>query len=307
MFIAALAFASALVRPLPHLGGGVVPLASVQHRPLAVAPILRARITCQAAAAAADSEDEPTSADAGGQASFVTTVFNTCKAALGAGVLALPGGVATMGDVSAALVPASALIIGLGLISAYSFSLTARMCVANGAESLGGAWEKAIGKRTSWIVPSSLAALCLGVCVAYAIILGDTFSSLAVTAGAKGFFASRHASILVSAALLFPLCSLQSLAALAPSSILGVFGVFFAGGFLRLRLKQQAYAAGGSLALAIPAAMRPSFGVVGMRPLFPSSLVLISMVATAYQAHFSAPQMYSDLNGASIAKFNQGA
>ena len=55
--------------------------------------------------------------------------------------------------------PANALIVGLGAISAYAFSLTARMCVANDAESLGEAWKKAIGERTAWIVPAALAAL----------------------------------------------------------------------------------------------------------------------------------------------------
>ena len=56
-----------------------------------------------------------------------------------------------------------------------------------------------------------LAALTLGVCVAYAIILGDTLSSVAVTAGATGALASRHASILACAVALLPLCMLQSL------------------------------------------------------------------------------------------------
>ena len=241
----------------------------------------------------------------GGDSSMTTTIFNTCKAALGAGVLAMPAGVAKLGDVPGALWPASSLILGLGLISAYSFSLTARMCEANDADSLGDAWKAAIGEKSAWIVPASLASLTLGVCIAYAIILGDTFSSVAVTAGATGALSSRHASILVCAAGLLPLCMLKSLAALGASSMVGVLGVFFTGGFLGLRLQQGAYAAGGAFAAAVAPELRPAFGVTGMQPLFPSSLVLISMVATAYQAHFSAPAFYGALKDKSIARFNQ--
>ena len=126
-----------------------------------------------------------------------------------------------------------------------------------------------------------------------------------MTAGLKGFAASRHASILLCAVALLPLCMLTSLSALAPSSIIGVLGVFVTGGFIGLRVKQGAYAAGGALAAAVAPELRPVFGATGMRPLFPSSLVLISMVATAYQAHFSAPAFYNALEGKSIAKFNQ--
>ena len=284
---------------------------TLQLRSAAVRPLsLRPQIRCAAAAVplpedgeAAAASPPPASTDEG--ASFTTTTFNICKAALGAGVLSLPSGVARMGDVPAALWPASALVIGLGVISAYTFSLTARVCDANDAETLGSAWEKAIGKDSAWVVPSALAALCLGVCAAYGIILGDTFSALAQTAGATGFAATRHASILLSAAALLPLCSLKSLAALAPSSIIGVLGVFVSGGFLWRRWAQRAYAAGGAYALSIAPALRPSFGVSGMRPLFPSSLILISMVAVAYQAHFSAPACYSGLQDKSIAKFNK--
>ena len=283
---------------------------TLQLRSAAVRPLsLRPQIRCAAAAVPLPEDGEaaasppPASTDEG--ASFTTTTFNICKAALGAGVLSLPSGVARMGDVPAALWPASALVIGLGVISAYTFSLTARVCDANDAETLGSAWEKAIGKDSAWVVPSALAALCLGVCAAYGIILGDTFSALAQTAGATGFAATRHASILLSAAALLPLCSLKSLAALAPSSIIGVLGVFVSGGFLWRRWAQRAYAAGGAYALSIAPALRPSFGVSGMRPLFPSSLILISMVAVAYQAHFSAPACYSGLQDKSIEKFNK--
>lgn len=300
-FLLCAAFAPSTVALVlqPALHRGRLP-ALAKLQPLAEAP-RRSLVTCQAAATLGDEDAAP----AEGDSSFTSTVFNTCKAALGSGVLALPAGVKMMGDVPAVLWPANALIVGLGAISAYAFSLTARMCVANDAESLGEAWKKAIGERTAWIVPAALAALTVGTCAAYAIILGDSFSSVAVTFGARGVLATRHASILACAAALLPLCLLKSLAALAPSSIIGVFGVVFTGGFLGLRLKQGAYKVGGAFHSAVAPALRPAFGAVGTKPLFPSSLVLISMVATAYMAHFSAPQFYYGLKDRSMAKFNK--
>ena len=207
-----------LLQPTLHRGRLPV-LAKLQ--PLAAAP-RRSFVTC--ASAAATLGDDDAGAPAEEASSFTATVFNTCKAALGSGVLALPAGVKMMGDVPSVLWPANCLIVGLGAISAYAFSLTARMCAANDAESLGEAWKKAIGEKTAWIVPAALAALTVGTCAAYAIILGDTFSSVAVTAGATGLLATRHASILACAVALLPLCMLKSLAALAPSSVVGVFG-----------------------------------------------------------------------------------
>ena len=161
-FLLCAAFAPSTVALVlqPALHRGHLPvLAKLQ--PLAETP-RRSLVTCQAAATLGDEDAAP----AEGDSSFTSTVFNTCKAALGSGVLALPAGVKMMGDVPAVLWPANALIVGLGAISAYAFSLTARMCVANDAESLGEAWKKAIGERTAWIVPAALAALTVRPCAA---------------------------------------------------------------------------------------------------------------------------------------------
>ena len=45
---------------------------------------------------------------------------------------------------------------------------------------------------------------------------------------------------------------------------------------LGLRPKQGAYAVGGAFHSSVAPALRPAFGTVGAKPLFPSSLVLIS-------------------------------
>lgn len=58
-----------------------------------------------------------------GTATMSNEVFNLVKNIVGAGVLSLPAGVAAFGDHPGALVPGTALIVLLGLLSAYCFSI----------------------------------------------------------------------------------------------------------------------------------------------------------------------------------------
>ena len=56
------------------------------------------------------------------------SIFNLMKNILGAGVLALPAGVAAFSDSKTALAPALALTATLGLTSGYCFSTIGRLC-----------------------------------------------------------------------------------------------------------------------------------------------------------------------------------
>lgn len=44
-----------------------------------------------------------------------------------------------------ALIPAAALTTALGSLSAYCFTLIARVCALNKVETYGEAWEKSVG------------------------------------------------------------------------------------------------------------------------------------------------------------------
>lgn len=83
------------------------------------------------------------------------------------------------------LIPASGLLVGLAALSAYSFFLIGRICHATGASSLGEAWEKEVGTRSSWIVSAACFSCAFGSAITYSILLGDAFASLATTAGLK--------------------------------------------------------------------------------------------------------------------------
>mmetsp|Transcript_10766 Transcript_10766/g.19640 ORF Transcript_10766/g.19640 Transcript_10766/m.19640 type:complete len:514 (-) Transcript_10766:109-1650(-) len=236
--------------------------------------------------------------------------FNLMKGMAGASVLALPSGVAAVGDVPLALVPATALMVSLGTLSAYSFLTIGRICCMSGNEdvrSLNDAWTNEVGANSAWIISLCCFLVTFGATLAYSILLGDTFSSLAATAGAKGIWASRHASILaITPTILFQLCHLESLAALAPFSIAGTLCLFATSIFMSIR----AFVGGryalpnGAFLASLASEFRPTFGKIGLSKIAsPSALILGSMTATSYLVHFSAPEFYSTLKDNSLPRF----
>lgn len=245
-----------------------------------------------------------------------SAIFSLIKACVGGGVLSLPAGVAMIGDVPAALFPASILISVLGALSAYCFFMIGRICyfaeATNGRSthhitSLGEAWEKEVGKNNSWLITLACFLMTSCAALAYSIMLGDAVSSLAATAGIKGIFATRHASIIaVTIAALYPLCSLQSLAALTPVSVLGVTGTLITCGFMGVRsMPGSPYSLPDGMFLpTIEPHLRPVFSLNGMsKALSPSALVLGSMAATSYLVHFSAPDFYNALKDNTLKRF----
>ena len=135
----------------------------------------------RAAAAAA------TAADDDDKTSLSASTFNLIKACVGSGVLALPAGVAAFSDSTAALLPATAILCGLGVLSAYSFAMLGRLNAAGevASTSLGNLWENEIGESSSWLVTLSCLLTPLGAALAFSIMLGDMLSSLATTVGVR--------------------------------------------------------------------------------------------------------------------------
>ena len=113
----------------------------------------------------------------------------------------------------------------------------------------------------------------------------------------QGFMATRQAAILsIPSLVLWPLCNLKSLAALAPVSMVAVAGIAATCVFMYQRMASGAYAAGGMFFETIASSLRPSFDTIGMTKAYsPSMLVLVGMVATAYLAHFTALDFQNNL------------
>ena len=81
-------------------------------------------------------------------------------------------------------------------------------------------WSKTIGPDSKWVIGASITSTTFLACISYAMIIGDLYSALAVTAGLTGLPTQRNACIVaVTLAVVSPLCFLKSLAALAPFSV----------------------------------------------------------------------------------------
>ena len=233
---------------------------------------------------------------------IAATSFNLIKVLLGSGVLALPSGVAAFSDHRSALKPAIGLISVLGILSAYTFGLYGRLVHSTNAQTLSELWEIEKGQQSSWIIAVASLTFCFGAALAYTILLGDVFSSLAKSAGFVNLVGqvgiTRQFWILVvSSTILFPLCNLKSLLALAPLSLAGVLSVLITTGFMGWRCPWM----NPTSPYALPSGdfltptLSPVFDTFNNGIMSPASMVLVGMAATAYLGHFSAPGFYHSL------------
>lgn len=213
-------------------------------------------------------------------ASIPNEVFNLVKAIVGVGVLSLPAGVAAFGSAPSAFIPAGILITIIGILSGFGFALIGRVCAYTGARSYREAWSRTVGENTSWIPAWSATCKTFMACLAYSMVLADTFSSLLET--------SRNGTLLsVTLLVLTPLCLMKDLKSLAPFSLLGVMGMAYTALAMTVRWLDGSYSMNGdqigSLAAEVATHLRPKFGNLGVASVWsPNSLILICMLSTAY-------------------------
>jgi amino acid permease len=240
----------------------------------------------------------------GGTATIPNEIFNLVKCIVGAGVLSLPAGIAAFGNAPSALIPSTILIAVMGAISAYTFSMIARVCNLTGATSYSDAWDRTRGKRTAWIVAASSALDCFAGNLCYSMVLADTFKDLLA---AIGITATRSNALLALTSLvLLPLCLVKNLSSLAPFSLVGIMGMAYTSIAIGIRYFGGAYASpGGRFLSDLAPHMQPSFGSTGaVGALSPKSLILITLLSTAYIAHFNAPKFYRELKNNTMQRFN---
>lgn len=105
-------------------------------------------------------------------------------------------------------------------------------------------------------------------------------------------------------AILLPLCSLKSLSALAPFSLLGLGGTLYTAIFMAIRYFDGSYRPGGQFFADILA--KPSFSQRGGYSIASlNAFVLVSMMSTAFVAHYGAPAFMNELQDNTVARFNQ--
>ena len=240
----------------------------------------------------------------GGTATIPTEVFNLVKAIVGVGVLSLPAGIAAFGSARSAVLPAVALIAVIGALSGFGFSIIGRVCAYTGATSYREAWERSVGPSTGWIPAWSATMKTSLACLAFSMVLADTFSIL--------LGKDRKMVLLgLTGVVLLPLCWMKDLASLAPFSLLGVIGMAFTGLAMTIRYLDGSYdnsavsTSTKSLLSTVPPNLRPSFGTDGWQSVFtPKSLILVCMLSTAYMAHFNAPKFYLELQNNTLQRYN---
>lgn len=251
-------------------------------------------------------------ASGGGTASISNEIFNLVKGIVGAGVLSLPAGVAAFGDSPSAVIPALALIAAIGISSAFGFAIIGKVCAYTGAKSYGEAWSLSVGDATSWLPSWSATAMTFSACLAYSMILADTFGALLRRTH------QRTAVLLgITVIILLPLCWMKSLASLAPFSLLGVLGMAYTAVAMAVRYLDQSYKLpaaavkgaapdlGSSLLQSLADDLKPSFGNSGWKSVAqPASLILVCMLSTAYMAHFNAPKFYLELRNNTLPRFH---
>jgi amino acid permease len=237
----------------------------------------------------------------GGTATIPNEIFNLVKGIVGVGVLSLPAGIAAFGNGKSAVVPALALIIIMGSLSGYGFAIIGKVCAYTGATSYREAWNRSVSPKTGWLTAWSATLMTSMACLAYSMVLADTFSSL------LGSTERTKVLVALTTTILLPLCWMKSLASLAPFSLLGVIGMAFTGFAMLVKYLDGSYSGPveGTLLETVAENLRPSFGSDGWKSVrTPESLILVCMLSTAFMAHFNAPKFYLELQNNTLKRYN---
>lgn len=226
-----------------------------------------------------------------GTSSLPASTVNLFKSIVGAGVLSLPSGLAAMSSDRSGVLPGLGLAGFLAAASAYSFWMLGRLCLDTNATTYAGLMVGIFGQSIYTLIETLIVCKTFSAALMYEMIMGNLARDLAALVGFSGPFASRGALLIGLAVLvLTPLSMMRSLAALAPFAAVGTIGVLYTAVFMGVRLAQGAYAPGGAFYVELDT---EPFGGDGGG--FAGIFVLLSMLSTAYIAHFNAPRFANQL------------
>lgn len=223
-----------------------------------------------------------------GTTTIPNEVMNLVKSILGAGVVGIPAGIAAWAVEPTALIPAAVLILCIGTLAGYGFSLIGTVCSKTKAPSYREAWSRTVGGRTSWL--PALAAMLVTTCTVLtcSIILADTLPTIIqALAGGNGISLPRNTALLINTMLLTPLCLMRDLSSLSPFSVIGLMGTLYMAGAMCFRWFMKSYAPGTTLYETLSSDIAPRFGTAGWKAAFSNGqiAILISMLSSAFMAH----------------------
>jgi amino acid permease len=154
-------------------------------------------------------------------------------------------------------------------------------------------------------VDGIIAAYGLAVSIIYSGILGDVFTPLLESAGMPAALSGRTSNIIIlTVAVLFPICLLKDLSTLAFTSILGFGAVAYTVLFIVVRALDGTYTLdSGKFVTDGVLKQLPSFSKSSLWNLEFSSLVLASSLGLAYIAHYNGPAFYRELKNTDSSRF----
>ena len=234
-----------------------------------------------------------------GSATILNEILNLVKNIVGSGGLSLPAGIAAFANNPTALIPSTCVILIMGLLNAYSFSLLGRVCDQTKSKTYQEEWDKTMGRRYGtkynvWVGLVVTLKAVLG-CWSFSIVIASTCQPLLQTLGFNSITKSETL-LAITLIVLLPLCLLQRLSSLAAFSIIGQLGTLSAATTMTLRYFDGSYREGGRYYQDLTEHYLPEFGDKGAKSFFTAqSLILISILSTGYVAHYNAPKYYYEL------------
>lgn len=232
---------------------------------------------------------------------MLQTTFNLVKNLAGAGVLSLPSGVAA----GTGLVPAVVITTGLGLYSGWTFSKLGEMCARNMTLTFPELGEKVSGKGFAKACAIAITIKTFFSCFVYSLVICDSWTSILLGFGFK--LAREQVLGGIALFVLLPLCLMEDLSILSYTSLLGSFGLVYTVGFMTVRFFDESYLPNGKFYDSMAPELHPNFeGAPALFTVDPKqTLTLVSLLGTAFIAHYNAPKFYEQLADRSPERFSK--
>jgi amino acid permease len=210
-------------------------------------------------------------------------------------------------------VPACAIALVLGLLSAWTFFLVGQAAADTGARTNRELWAETVGEDSAWVYDLFVAVLCLGGLVQFTTTMsqlvgwvGGWLAHICLpSAGGEshglgsplGLAARRvlaespyEGRLVFVSALALPLCLANDLNALRHASAVGAAGVAYAVLLCLVRVFDGSYRPGGAYASTPTLPVTNVWGVrlAGLAP-------FLGSLNTAFLGHLSVPRIYHEL------------
>lgn len=208
--------------------------------------------------------------------------------AIGAGVLAMPYAVSELGYVLG-----GGVVFTAALLVVFTLIVLVRAGSTFGSSSYQGLVHDAFGGKVAQSVSAVLIVYLFGSCVAYLIIIGDSYtkvmSAVAASSDAAWWASRRFAIAVIAAVVVTPLSLLREMSRLAPASAIALFALAYTA--LAIVTKGIEKSAGDAAQ-----AVAVKFDV--------GSISAVPIVVFAFQCHIQVLAIFAELSANGVSEQN---